>query len=217
MTELITKISFVNDSTTQIGLNDPEAKIKNDDPNIKRRRESKEVVMAYRHPDFDAAMDALLPHVLKIFQFPEDWTYDAKLKHVNFKRSDRNGFGATFTIVRTYNTISGGMPINTLELHEDLSESGKSKMPDDMLQALYKLMDEAQAFLNGKQAQGQLFAEEPEEEDEDTKQAELWAKRLGEKPEPEEEDEEKKLPAFKDENEDAATHKRKKRRVVNIK
>jgi hypothetical protein len=217
MTELITKISLVNDTTTQIGLNDAEAKTKNDDPNIQRKRETKEVVMAYRHPDFNAAMAALLPHVLKVFELPETWVHSTTLKHATLHRSDRDGFGATFTIVKTYEHIGGALPINTLQLHEDLNESGKSKLPDDMRQALYKLMDEAQAFRSGKQAQGQLFAEtDLEEEDEDETQANLWAKNLTVNIESgEEESEQDNLPAFKDEAEEK--HTRKKRRVVHIK
>ena len=215
MTELITKISLTSDTITQIGLNDPEAKIKNDDPNIQRKRETKEIVMAHRHPDFNQAMDALLPHVLKVFELPEQWVHTTKLKHVALHRSDRDGFGATFSIVKLYEHIGGALCINTLQLHEDLNESGKSKLPDDMRQALYKLMDEAQAFRNGKQAQGQLFTEsELDEEDEDETQAKLWAKNLT-VIEPEEENEQDNMPAFKDEVEEKRT--RKKRRVVHMK
>ncbi len=175
MTQHITKIKFAN-KTTIIHLNDT------DDQNLPREVQIKSEEDKYRHPDFDAAMKDLTPWILGHFGYPESFNSRFVLNTVNLSRNESQGLCVKFSLVLSYeNKINGVSSITMPLLHEDLNETGFNNMPIQIQDALGKLLNEAQSFMGGKFAQGDLFNQEEENENAEEEDEEETQTKKGKK------------------------------------
>jgi hypothetical protein len=154
----VSKIKLTNEYRTDIYLEDNESK-----PSEKRQKDIHVSIEAGRHPDFDAAFEAVVPWLLKEFELPAKWKESTICKSVSIKRTEAQGLGAVFTLIKSFDNFGGVFCLNTPLMHEDLGETGHDKMPIQIRDCLIKMLDEAHQFMNnGKQAQGQLFDDEKE-------------------------------------------------------
>lgn len=166
--QLITKIKFVNNHRTQINLTD------NDNEKLPKTVVIHSEEGNLRHPDFDTAMAALIPWGLSYFGFPKEYNERVTLNTINLKRHDKTGLSVQFSFYLNYvgvisnldnrqSKINGGSSLTVPEIHEDLGETGFNKMPQQIHDAVVKLMNEAEKFLGGKFAQADLFSEEDDD------------------------------------------------------
>ena len=115
------------------------------------------------HEDFDKAMDALATHARTILELPKDWKKDdMRITGVSWSQSDAGVQGAVLTGQVSLGTSDAPFNFNTPHLpFEQYSETGNSPvMPTDVIEALEKLQIQAEAFLEGKRAQADLFVKE---------------------------------------------------------
>jgi hypothetical protein len=115
---------------------------------------------------FNAAVTALVPHVRGILMLqPKQWEGCIDVVGVSFSRTeteeDEFVDGAVITCVISLDTANSPLVINTPHLlYEQYSPTGEAPlMPEDAQDALNDLKREAEAYLNGKRAQGDLFEE----------------------------------------------------------
>lgn len=113
------------------------------------------------HEDFHSALEALQVHARDILQLPRDWREgQLRVTGVSFSMSEDTGvMGAVMTGQVALDTSEAPFNFNTPHLPFDqYSETGNSPiMPDAAQKALEKMQGEAEAFVNGKRAQGDLF------------------------------------------------------------
>lgn len=114
------------------------------------------------HPDFPMAMAALESHAREILQWPSDYRAgEVRIVSVSYSFSETtNVEGATISGLVNLETSNSPFSFNTPHLpFEQYSEGGVSPlMPDDAIEALETLRQEARDFLSGKKrAQGDMF------------------------------------------------------------
>jgi hypothetical protein len=114
------------------------------------------------HEDFYKALDALQNHARDILQLPRDWREgQLRISGVSFSMSEDTGvMGAVMTGQVALDTSDAPFNFNTPHLPFDqYSPTGNAPtMPESAQRALKKVQAEAEAFINGKRAQGDLFA-----------------------------------------------------------
>lgn len=121
------------------------------------------------HPDFIRAVIALEPHARSILEWPASYAQGrVRITGVTFSLSEGTGVeGAVMTGQVALNETDAPFVFNTPHLPFDqYSDGGAAKlMPDAAQIALDDLRQEAEAFLRGKRAQGDMFADEPKQHD----------------------------------------------------
>lgn len=146
------------DDITKIKFTEKKTKICQKSEASDRERETTTVFEIERHPDFDKAMQALVPHVLNVLQLPETYAENMEVSGISLSCNDTQGEGAVVTCTKTLGGIGAPLVLNTPHLHEDPEMTGSSKMPDDMRIAINAIEKEAKNFLNGKSAQLEMFS-----------------------------------------------------------
>ena len=115
------------------------------------------------HEDFNTALEALQVHARDILQLPRDWREgQLRISGVSFSMSEDTGvMGAVMTGQVALDTSDAPFNFNTPHLpFEQYSETGNAPlMPEEAQIALEKMQQEAEAFVEGKRAQGDLFRE----------------------------------------------------------
>ena len=140
----------------------------------KVRMKDPEVFIAYQEPhgedtvtvtveaedapkqSFLDALQGLADHALKLCELPVSWSTNVEARGLTVKQTGE-GVGAVISCVKT---LSSGQVMSfnspyTLAVNDNGPELG-----GDALQAVERLMAEALAYVDGKRAQGQLFAKE---------------------------------------------------------
>lgn len=116
------------------------------------------------HADLTAAFAGLEPHVRAILGLPPGWAaYQMKITGVSFSWNEEAEVeGAVITAQVALEATDGPLLFNTPHLPFDqYNKDGRAKlMPLEAQDALANLKREAEAFVSGKRAQGNLF--EPE-------------------------------------------------------
>lgn len=115
-------------------------------------------------PEFDTALLNLRKYVMQICEYPvdDDFITRTTVTGVSFSYGgDADVMGATLIAQLVLKDCNAPLNLNTPHLAEDFySASGgsdKQLMPDKMATDLYKLMTEAERYLYGERAQGELF------------------------------------------------------------
>lgn len=113
------------------------------------------------HQDLNDAFEALTAHARRILEWPSTYA-DGRIRisGVSFSYSDDTGVeGAVMTGMVLLESSDSPFSFNTPHLPFDqYSPTGNAPtMPDEAKRALAHLREEAQAFMDGKRAQGELF------------------------------------------------------------
>ena len=118
-------------------------------------------------PEFDTALLGLRKYVLEICEYPlnDDFLTRITVTGVSFSYGgDNDVMGATLIAQLALKECDAPLNLNTPHLAGDYySESGGSEkqlMPDNMATDLEKLIAEAERYLYGERAQGELFGSE---------------------------------------------------------
>jgi len=124
--------------------------------------ETKYVRYADPHPDFIKAFEALVPHVRTILKWPISYALgDIRVTGVTISESEETYVeGAVITGLVTLDTTDSPFSFNTPHLPFDQYAEGNvaKTMPEDAIEAIRALQNEAREYLKGKRAQGDLFA-----------------------------------------------------------
>lgn len=117
---------------------------------------------AHPHPDFVEALAALVDDVVDICGLPLAYEEGLRVQSVTFSYSEKTGSsGAVVTALKSLAMSSAPLVLNTPHLVED-GEAGV--MTSHMRTRLRGLESEAQQYLSGKRAQGDLFDTTADEE-----------------------------------------------------
>lgn len=109
------------------------------------------------HPDFVTALKALREDVINICELPISYESGLRVQSVTMSRSEKTGIeGAVVTALKTLASASSPLVLNTPYLVDDpAAETGA--MTREMASRLSDLRFEAERYIEGKRAQGELF------------------------------------------------------------
>ena len=110
------------------------------------------------HPDFTKALAAFVDPVLAICQLPDDYGHTLTVRGVSLSRDDDGNEGCVVTCLKELLFVPAPLVLNTPHLSEREGADGSRPMPAALADALDALKREAQAYVNGKRAQADLFA-----------------------------------------------------------
>ena len=109
-----------------------------------------------RHEDFVYQASRLIEPALEVLQLPQDYSENIEFRSVSLSNNEHQGMGAVITMMKTLPGMNAPFVMNTPHMHN--AEDGDSQMPTEIYERLIKLQEEAEAFMKGKSAQGDMFA-----------------------------------------------------------
>lgn len=135
---------------------------------ISRKRTASEAEEIHNHqlecpekprPEFDQALQAFLPFLLEIIGAPKSWTENTKVTGVSLKKEEDGRRGIVITATRKCPYGSAPIALNTPYLREAMedTETGTQYFRPGMADAIDTICEEAQTYLDGERAQGELF------------------------------------------------------------
>lgn len=110
-------------------------------------------------PAFDLALQSFLASALTILGAPPTWSENTKVIGVSLNKEEDNRRGIVITLTRKCPHGAAPIPINTPHLRESMDEREKGPnfwLPGMEEQVAY-ITAEAEAYLDGDRAQGELF------------------------------------------------------------
>lgn len=108
------------------------------------------------HPDLLAALRGLISPVLRLLELPSMWAGSVTVSGVSITYEEKRGRGAVITLQKQLTDCPAPLILNTPYLPEDAGEHGVS-LPTEIQERIDAVFLEAEAFLQGKRAQGSLF------------------------------------------------------------
>lgn len=138
---------------------------------VSRRKTASEAQEQHHHqlecaekprPKFDVALQAFLPFLLKIIGAPASWSDNTRVTGVSLNREEDDRQGIVITATRKCPHGSAPIAINTPHLREPIEDkdTGPNFFLDGMTDAIEEMCAEAQAYLDGDRAQGELFGDD---------------------------------------------------------
>ena len=119
-------------------------------------------------PEFQVALQALSKDVIEMCEFPEDYQKRIMVTGVSFSYGGGDEImGATIISQMALNRSNVNLNLNTPHKpSEPYSEGGDASqcLSEDCIEHLTYLMLEAEDYVKGKRAQGELFEGAPKEE-----------------------------------------------------
>lgn len=119
-------------------------------------------------PAFDKALQAFLPFMLQIIGAPAEWAKTTEVTGISLNKEEDRRRGIVITGKRKCPFGAAPIAINTPHLREsldDAKETGPNFLIDGMADAIDLMCQEAQAYIEGDRAQGELFeTAKPKEE-----------------------------------------------------
>lgn len=113
------------------------------------------------HSDFAEALEALAADALQLCELAEIPVGEIVVRGVSFSHGKDGSEGAVITALRRLRSSNAPLVLNTPhKVFELVGEGGDENqlLPHSTIRALERLQEEAEAFLDGKRAQGSLFA-----------------------------------------------------------
>lgn len=113
-------------------------------------------------PEFDTALQAFLLFMLRIIGAPTDWTDNTKITGVSLNKEEDGRRGIVITASRKCPFGAAPIALNSPHMREpkdDAKETGANFFLSGMADAIDTLCEEAQAYLDGDRAQGELFGD----------------------------------------------------------
>jgi len=108
-------------------------------------------------PSFYTALARFIPPVLRLLELPPAYGEGLQVSGVTFVVQDNGTHGLVVTCLKTLADTNSPLVLNTPYLPED-AEGEAPILPTAMVAAAKQLEQEAQAFITGTRAQGDLFA-----------------------------------------------------------
>lgn len=115
-------------------------------------------------PEFDTALQAFLPFLLQIIGAPKEWKDNTEITGISLNKEEDRRRGIVITAKRKCPFGAAPIAINTPHLREsldDTQETGPNFLLPGMADAIDAICEEAQVYLDGDRAQGELFEEVP--------------------------------------------------------
>jgi hypothetical protein len=109
-------------------------------------------------PEFHEAMGGLILPALEMLEAPFAWRAAATISGVSITHEEERGMGAVVTLLVPLECAPSPLVLNTPYL---TSGGDGCVLPDDLRDAILRVIDEALRYLDGDRAQGDLFAERP--------------------------------------------------------
>lgn len=109
------------------------------------------------HPDFVQAMAAFSVPALRLLELPLAYEDNLTVSGLSFTYEEQRGRGLVVTLQKKLGGAPSPLIFNTPYLPEDGGEHNPS-LPAAFAHAIDDVIAEAREFLNGKRAQGDLFA-----------------------------------------------------------
>lgn len=111
-------------------------------------------------PEFHEAMGGLIRPALDMIQAPGAWMAVATISGVSLTHEEDRGMGAVVTLLVPLECAPSPLVLNTPYLpSEDPNGAGSPTLPPALQQAIERVILEAERYLDGERAQGDLFAE----------------------------------------------------------
>ena len=138
---------------------------------ISRKRTASEADEVHHHqlecpekprPEFEKALQAFLPFLLEIIGAPKSWSENTRVTGVSLKKEEDGRRGIVITATRKCPFGSAPIALNTPYLREaldDSKETGSQFFLSGMSDAIDELCAEADKYLGGDRAQGELFGD----------------------------------------------------------
>lgn len=110
-------------------------------------------------PEFVAAMKAFCPEVLELLELDSaGWDDELTVSGLSINEEEDGRIGLVCTCRRALRIANAPLILNTPHLRERMDEEGESGfLPDQLLLLIGRLETQAQLYLKGKRAQGDLF------------------------------------------------------------
>lgn len=109
-------------------------------------------------PEFHEAMGELIGPSLRMIEAPSTWEGCATISGVAVTHEEERGMGAVVTLLVPLKCAPSPLVINTPYLpSEDPGECGAPVLPQPLRLAIERVCVEAQRYLDGERAQGDLF------------------------------------------------------------
>jgi hypothetical protein len=116
------------------------------------------------HPDFVEALKALKDDVIEIAELPLSYAHGLRVQSVTMSRSEKTGVeGAVITGLKSLTSATSPLVLNTPYLVND-PQAETGAMTSGMAERLETLRFEAERYIEGKRAQGELFPPSAAEE-----------------------------------------------------
>lgn len=118
-------------------------------------------------PAFDKALQAFLPFLLQIIGAPAEWKDKTEVTGISLNKEEDRRRGVIITARRKCPFGNAPIAINTPHLREsldDTKETGSNFLLPGMADAIDTMCEEAQSYLDGDRAQGELFGDDEKEE-----------------------------------------------------
>ncbi len=121
-------------------------------------------------PEFLAALKKLIPHVLKMCELPASYMENLNISSVSFSWSgESDTMGATITALKKLRDSHAPLVINTPHKPAEAYNEGGDEtnlLTEDCIRDLENLQREAVLYVAGERAQGSLFKQETEKQEE---------------------------------------------------
>lgn len=117
-------------------------------------------------PEFDAALQAFRSLLLKVIGAPAEWSDNTEITGISINTEEDGRRGIVITARRKCPFGSAPIALNTPHLREpldDTKDTGPNFFLPGMADAIDALCGEAQRYLEGDRAQGELFGDAPKE------------------------------------------------------
>lgn len=111
-------------------------------------------------PEFDKALQTFLPFLLTIVGAPADWKQNTEIRGISINKEEDGRRGIVITASRKCPYGAAPIALNSPHLREaldDTTETSTQFFLPKMADAIDDLCEEAQAYVDGERAQGQLF------------------------------------------------------------
>lgn len=118
-------------------------------------------------PKFDKALQAFVPFLLEIIGAPGEWIENTEVTGISLNKEEDRRRGIVITAKRKCPYGNAPIAINTPHLREsldDAKETGPNFLLPGMAGAIDRMCSEAEAYLAGDRAQGELFGDESKDE-----------------------------------------------------
>lgn len=117
-------------------------------------------------PAFDTALQTFLPFLLRILGAPVEWSDNTKVTGVSLNKEEDGRRGLVLTATRKCPFGAAPIALNTPHLRESqdaTKEKGALFWLPGMDEAVDQMIHEAEKYLEGDRAQGELFSSEKTE------------------------------------------------------
>lgn len=116
------------------------------------------------HPRLVDTLAAFVPEVLDLLELPADYDVGLRVVGLSINTQEDGRRGLVVTCLKALEGAQGPLVLNTPNLPEPGDDAQQPSLPSTMLRLMERAEREAEAFVNGKRAQVDMFADADERE-----------------------------------------------------